>query len=225
MFKNLLDIFTAPMAVFPRLLEKPTVLVPLLILLVAIASIQVGYLTTSDRNFLIDQLVDQAMSTRDTIRESEIRPMYENLNPAVLIGSAVVSTIIILSLLMLITAMYLNFISKFGHETRTYKQWLSLVCWTSMPSLLIVLAAWVTMATGGGQVSMTALQPLSLDFLLGLDSGKQILQQLSLPAFWSMGLLVLGYQHFTGSRLTRAAVITLLPYVLLYGLWAYFSFR
>ena len=224
MIQNLIDIFAAPGQVFPRLLTKPTVLLPLLLVVLAVSSIQVGYIVTSDRNFLIDQLVDQALATSASVRESEIRPVYENLNPAVLIGSAAVSTAVFLCVISLLTAMYLNFVSKFGFEGRTYKQWFSLVCWTSMPTLLIALAAWVTMAIGNGQVSLTALQPLSLDYLLNLNSGKQLLQNLSLPGFWSMGLLVLGYQHFTGSRLGKAALITLLPYVLLYGIWAYFSF-
>jgi len=225
MLKNLFDIFTEPAAVYPRLLAKPSVLLPLLLLITAATSIQVGYIATSDHGFLVDQLVEQALASNPTAPESLIRDNLESMNPTTLMAITGASTCIALTIIMLVTAVYLNFMGKFGFEARTYKQWLSLVCWTGMPSLLIALAAWVTMLVGNGQVSTTALQPLSVDYLLGLDSGKQILQQLSLPVFWSMGLLVLGYQHFTGCTLTRATVIILLPYVLLYGIWAYFSLR
>jgi len=224
MWQYLLDIFTAPKAAFARILQKPTVWLPLLLLMVALASIQVAYITTSDRDFFIDQMVDQALAANSTLREDQIRPAYENLSPNFLMISSAASVVIVLTVILLLTALYLNFMSKFGHEGLRYKHWLSLVCWTSMPSLLVVLAAWVAMLSGDGQVSLGGLQPLSLDELLGIHSGKTILQNLSLPQLWSMGLLVVGYQYFTKSSLRRAAVITMAPYVLIYGIWGWFSF-
>jgi hypothetical protein len=225
MWQNLIDIFTAPKVAFTRILEKPSVLFPLLLLVVVLASIQVGYFATSDRGFLIDQLLDQALTANPSLRAADLRRNYESMNPTVLGVSAGVGTAVVLSVIFSLTAVYLNFMSKFGHEGRSYKHWMSLVCWTSMPALLVGLAAWVVMLGGGGQVPIMALQPLSFDELFGIHSGKPILQNLSLPTLWSWALLVLGYQHFTNSTLTRAAVIALAPYVLLYGIWAWFSFN
>jgi hypothetical protein len=225
MLQNLIDIFAAPRAVFTRLLDKPSVLFPLALLLVAMASIQVGYIATSDHGFLIDQLVDQAIAANPTARESDVRAAYERLDPAVLMGIGAASVCVFLSVILLVNAVYLNFMGKFGHQGRSYRQWLSLLCWCAMPSLLVALAAWVAILGGNGQVSMGALLPLSLDSLLGLNTGKQLLMNLTLPQFWSMALTVLGYRCYTGASITRSAVITLAPFVLIYGLWAWFSFR
>jgi hypothetical protein len=49
MFQNLIDILTAPSAAFARLKEKPTILFPLLLVLIATASVQVGYILLTDR--------------------------------------------------------------------------------------------------------------------------------------------------------------------------------
>ncbi|MCP5144020.1 MAG: YIP1 family protein [Gammaproteobacteria bacterium] len=225
MLQNLVDIFVAPKAVFARLLHKPTVLLPLLLVVLSVASIQVGYITTTDKGFLVDQFIEQALARRPDADEAQLRGVYENLSPTTLIASAAISSAIFITVILLVNALYLSFISKFGHESHRYKHWLSLVCWTGLPVVLTALAAWVTMLTGNGQVSLTALQPLSMDSLLGLNSGKQILQNLSLPQFWAMGLLVLGYRHFTGASLAKSAVVTLAPYVIIYGVWAYFAFR
>jgi hypothetical protein len=224
MWQNLIDIFTAPKAAFARILEKPNVLFPLLILALALGSIQVGYFATSDRGFLIDQMLEQALARNPSLRVADLRRVYENMNTSLLGVGAGVGTAVALSVIFMITAAYLNFMGKFGHEGRTYKQWLSLVLWTSMPSLLAALAAWVVILNGGGQAPILALQPLSIDELFGLHSGKSILQNLSMLQLWSMTLLVLGYQHFTECTLTRAAVVTLAPYVLLYGIWGWISF-
>jgi hypothetical protein len=224
MWQNLIDVFTAPKAVFARILEKPTVLFPLLLLALAMGSMQLGYFMTSDRGFLMDQLMDQALKSNPSARASDLQKAFDSMNTSVVGTISAISSAVAVSAILALTAVYLNFMSKFGHEGYSYKHWFSLVCWTSMPTLLVALAGWVVMLTGGGQVPLTGLQPLGFDSLFGLQSGKTILQNLSLPALWSMALLVLGYQYFTNSTMTRAAVVTLAPYVLLYGIWGWSSF-
>jgi Yip1 domain. len=225
MLQQLLDIFTAPTTAFARIQHKPTVFWPLLLLVVALASIQAGYLSLTDRAFLIDQFVEQAMASNASLNEEQLRPAYESMPMNVLMGTATVGTMVTVLVVCLLMALYLNFMSKFGHEGYTYKHWLSLVCWTSMPTLLIALAAWVAILSGNGRVDLMSLQPLSLDSLLGIDSGKPIMQNLSLPQFWAMALLVLGYRYLTKSTLLRASIITLAPYVLIFGIWGWFSFN
>ncbi|MDR0781878.1 MAG: YIP1 family protein [Pseudomonadales bacterium] len=225
MLQNLIDIFTAPKAVYARILEKPSVFPPLLLQIVALASAQVAYFATVNHGFLVDQMIEQVLATNPSARVADIRRVYENMSPNTMGGIAIFSITVVLSVILLLTAVYLNFVSKFGHEGRSYRQWLSLVCWTNLPILLGALAAWVVILTGNGQVPLTALQPLSLDAVLGLHSGKSLLQNLNLLQFWSLGLLVLGYQHFTNSTLARAAAVTLAPYVVIYGIWAWLSFK
>lgn len=225
MLQNLIDIFTAPRAVFARLREQPSVLLPLLLLIVAMSSIQVGYIATTDRGFFVDQMVEQALNANPTLRESDLRPAYESLSPTFLMVSAGLGTAVTFAVVLLLYAAYLNFMGKFSHDGYRYRHWLSLSAWTGLPALFTALSAWLVMLSGNGQVSMTALQPLSLDTLLGINSGKQLLLNLSLPQFWSSILLVLGYQYWTRCGWLRATLVALAPILLIYGIWGWFSLR
>lgn len=221
MFQNFIDILAAPTAAFERLKTNPTFWFPLLLVMVCIASIQVGYLLLTDFNFLIDQMVDQALASNPNARERDVREAMDNLSPTVLATSAGVASMIAVPLISALYATYLNFVSKFGSPEYSFKHWFSLSCWTGIPTLFVALAAWaVILSSANGQVPQAALQPLSLDSLLALNSGKTILQNLNLPMFWSFALLTLGYRHFTGKSLSKSATITLAPYALVYGIWA-----
>ena len=220
MFQNLIDILTSPNAAIKRLQENPTVLFPLLLLMAAMASMQVGYIMLSDFGYMIDQMVDQAMAVNPNLRENDARALYENLSPTVLAISGGVGTPVFILIIYALYAAYLNFVSKFGKQEYSFKHWFSLICWTSMPTLLVVIAAWVVILTSAtGQISQSDLQPLSIDSLLALNSGSALMQNLSLPQFWALGLLVLGYRHFTGKSIVTSALVALAPYILMYGIW------
>ncbi len=224
MMQNLIDILVAPRAVFARLKQKPDILLPLLLVTLAVASIQPGYVYLTDYNYLIDQMVEQAMNNNPAARESEIRASLENLNPAILAVSGTVGVLIIVPLISVLYAWYLGFIAKFSLQDYGFRHWLSLVSWTGIPTLFVALAAWaVILSSSNGQVPQSSLQALSIDALLALQPSNVVLQNISLPQLWSLALCALGYQHFTGKSLTHSAIVTLAPYVLIFGTWGLIS--
>lgn len=224
MFQNLVDILVAPRAAFARIKDQPTVLLPLLLVTVAVASIQPGYVYLTDFNYLIDQMVEQALSNNPAARESEIRAGLENLSPNLLAISGTVGVLLVVPLISALYAWYLSFIAKFGVQELSFRHWFALTCWTGIPTLFVALAAWVViLSSANGQVPQAALQPLSLDALLALQPSSTVLQNISLPQLWSLVLVTLGYQHFTGKNLTHAAIVTWAPYVLIFGIWALVS--
>jgi hypothetical protein len=221
MMQNLIDILTAPSAVFARLKEKPTILFPWFLIVVSVASSQTGFFLLVDPDYLVDQLVEQALASNPGVGENQLRQNMSNVSPTVFAGSSAIASVVILTVIMALNAVYLNFMSKFGHGQYSFKAWFSMLAWTGIPTLFVALAAWVSiLSANNGLISLASLQPLSIDSLLGLDSNKQLLQNLNLPQFWSMGLMVLGYRHWTGASTTKSAVITLAPFILIYGIWA-----
>lgn len=221
MLNNLIDIIVAPSAVFPRLRERPTVLLPLLLILLATASVQFGYIYLTDPGFLVDQLVEQALASNPNAPEGPLRQAYGSMEPAVMAGAGAVSTIVIVLVILSLNAVYLNFMSKFSFVQLGFKAWLSLLCWTGIPGLFAVLASWVAiLSTANGQLPLSDVSPLSIASLLQIDTRSTLLQQLNLTQFWSMALLVMGYRQWTGKSMLSAALVTLTPYVLIYGIWA-----
>lgn len=220
MLQNLIDILAAPAGVFERLKQKPSILFPLLLVTLAVASIQPGYIYLTDYNYLIDQLVEQAMASNPQARESELRTSLSNLSREVLAISGTVGVLVLVPLISVLYAWYLGFIARFSSSEYGFRHWLSLTAWTGIPTLLTAIAAWaVILSSSNGQIPQSSLQPLSLDALLALDPPNTMLQNLGLPQLWSLGLCVLGYRSFTGKSLTHAAIVALAPYVLIFGTW------
>jgi len=61
-FKNLINILTAPNDAFAAIRDKPTILVPLLLIAILTASVQYRYFQVVDRVFLIEQLIEQTQA-------------------------------------------------------------------------------------------------------------------------------------------------------------------
>jgi hypothetical protein len=223
MFQNLIDIITAPSAAFTRLKEKPTILFPLLLVLIATVSVQVGYVLLTDRGFLADQQMEQveALLPNMTAEQREnARQNVLNQSTVVMILNAGIGTAVFLFLIMALYALYLRFASKFSFVELGWKAWFSLMCWTSVPTVFGALASWVLLlSNSNGQLPMLDLNALNFANLLGL-APEGVLAYLTPLHFWSFALLALGYQNWTKKNLATSALIALAPYIVIFGLWA-----
>jgi membrane protein, antimicrobial resistance system len=221
MFQNLIDIITAPSTAFARIKEKPTIWFPLLLILLMTASVQLGYFLINDPGFVRDNLVEQATATNPDMPQEQkdaIAANYEKININTIAISATVAVFVLIPIILALNALYLSFMAKFSFTQLGWKHWFSLVCWTGVPALFAALASWVVLLTdSNGQIEQAALQPLSVTNLFGIETSNPTLQQFNLMQVWSMALLVLGYHQWTGKNLLTSALITLLPYVVIYG--------
>jgi len=87
------------------------------------------------------------------------------------------------------------------------------------------LAAFVTIfMADSNQLATHSLQPLSLNSLLiHAKPGDPLFtwaSSINLINFWSLYLMTIGYARWTGAELMRSAVIVVLPWVMLFGVWA-----
>ncbi|MGV3592294.1 MAG: YIP1 family protein [Gammaproteobacteria bacterium] len=223
MFQNLIDILTAPSAAFTRLKEKPTILFPLLLVLLTSASVQVGYVLLVDRGFMADQQIEQVEAMFPNVTDAQLEQMRENVlntSTTTLIVSAMVNVALILFVILALYALYLKFASKFSFADFGWKAWMSMVCWTSVPLVFSALASWIVLLTNAnGQVPMQDLNALSFANLLGLEADSGPLFYLSPLYLWCFVLLALGYQHWTKKSFVASALIALGPYILIFGLW------
>ena len=220
MFQNLIDIIAAPSAAFARIKEKPVIWLPLLLILVLTASVQLGYFLLNDEGFVKDTMLEQATANPDMSQEQRnaVEANIENMNVNTIAISSAVAVLIVIPMIMALNAWYLSFMSKFSFTQLGWKHWFSLLCWTGIPGLFAVLASWVVLLTdSNGQVDQAALQPLSIVSLLGIDTRNATLQQFNLMQLWSMALIVMGYHQWTQKSWFSSALITLIPYVVLYG--------
>lgn len=223
MFQNLIDIIASPSAAFARLKEKPTILFPLLLVLVATASVQAGYIALTDRGFLVDQQLDQIRALLTQLSSAQLDEMRQQMmaqGTTGMILQSAISTAIIVFIIMALYALYLRFVSRFSFVELGWKHWMSLVSWTSIPTVFGALASWIMLlGNSNGQLPLADLNPLSFASLLGMPPSGP-LNVLSPLYIWCFVLLALGYQRWTKKSLVASALISLAPYLLIFGLWA-----
>ena len=217
MFNNLINILTSPAEAFKSIREKPAVLVPLLLITLLTASVQWGYFHTVDRDFMIDQLIEQQLAIVN-VPEDQLRTRLENVTPNRLAIQSAVSVIFVVPLILSIFAGYLSLISKFTYDEIRFRQWFSLLCWTGIPALFAVLAGWVViLMNNDGLISLQQIKPLTLNSLVFQSEGRfaSLLNNIDLTQIWSVALMVLGYSQWTGKSPVKSAVIVLAPYLII----------
>lgn len=217
MFNNLINIIAGPKEAFTSIREKPTVLVPLLLITLLTASVQYGYFTTVDREFLIDQLIEQAQSVVN-IPEDQLRAGYESTSTNSIMIQSVISVLLIVPIIMALYAGYLSLISKFTYDEIRYRQWFSLTCWTGIPAIFVAIAGWVVLlGNSDGMISLQGINPLTLNSLIFQTEGRfaSLLNAINLAQIWSVVLMVIGYRQWTGKSGVKATAIICAPYLVI----------
>jgi hypothetical protein len=119
-------------------------------------------------------------------------------------------------------ALYFVFVSNLRDDGFRFKQWFSLVCWSSMPSLIGLFASFfVVLIATNGQIVVEDLNPLSLNALFfKLNASQGLgghLAAFDLTMLWSIALMTLGYANWTQLSYLKALFLVIAPYLVLFG--------
>lgn len=221
------NILTAPSDAFRALDARPTKLLPLLAVMVSTMLVMFWYFTIVD----FDWYIDDSMSIYGNMSEEQLAAMREGMQSmsqtTFKLFGVMGSSVGILAIYIL-QAGYLSMASALNGDKYRFSHWFSLVCWTSLPSLLGVLGMAVTiLMSPNGQISAMDLNPLSLGNL-GMSSSNASVQtmlgSLNLTLIWGAALIVLAYRQWLQSSWIKALSIVLAPYLVILGIWAYFLF-
>lgn len=213
-----------PKKAFNEISERPRILFPLLTLIVASAAVVMWYTSIVDLQWLTDQQIrNSGFASMLTEAQIEARVASADDHPTrsmVLTGIATAASVVILRLL---EALY--YLATARAAQRKYRQWLSLACWTGMPSLLAVIPAAILLATAtSAQIDQASLQALSLNSLIFHrmpgDSGYTLLTNVNLLQLVGSYLAAAGIRAWSGRSWVYGLTIAFLPMVLFYGIWA-----
>lgn len=221
---NVINIFVSPMEVFKSLQVKPTILFPFVLIMTSLVAVYSWYYTMVDFPWAIDQLLAR-MGDNSADEIDQIRKVYEDMGSTGMMVTQNIGIVIMTLLIYSVQAGYLSLISAISGDAIRFRQWFSLTSWAYLIGLLGVLAIAVNiLMSENGQISIYDINSLSLSGM-GLDAGSNISLQslfdtLNLTMFWTLGLMVAGYQNWVNSGYAKASVIVLAPHVLIYGIWA-----
>ncbi len=222
---HLINIFLEPVKVFADLKEKPTFIVPFILVLVATMAMTFMYFMKVDSSWFIDHTLmagGKEMSAAEIAQAKSIMPGAKMMGYISLVSTPIVMTIIVL-----IASLYYLLAGKISGSAIGFKHALSLACWSSMPMVLgaivgLVGVIMMSPQTGLETLMLTRVDPLILQ--LPIDSPwKTLATSFDLLSFWNIFLVALGWKTWGKTSWAEAVTVAIIPSVLIYGgmaLWA-----
>lgn len=220
-------LFTEPARAFAELDARPRSAFPLLLLLVVSAAMLGWYYSQVDLAWLLDAtLRNSPAGARMT--EEQIALVAESRSGPVTVWSSVIAIAVFVLLSRLLEAVWYLLAGKVTNVERSFRHWFALGCWTSLPQVVATLAAApVLLLATTRQLDAGAISPLSLNELffqraMG-DPGYSFLTNVNLLHFVGLALAVYGVRQWSRRSWGFASVFVLLPPVLIFGTWGWFS--
>jgi hypothetical protein len=223
---QLINIFLEPGKVFAELKEKPSFLLPALIVVGASMVSALAYFQTVDPEWFSNQQV-QAMLAQGSSK-AEIAQVQQFLPGARASGWIAAGFVpVMFAIVFSLYGLYYWLAGKIAGQAVSFKQGISLSAWSSMPMLLGALIALIAVFTSSPQSSFESMQLLNVDPLLvqlPLDHGwSSLAKGFSLLNFWVWFLAALGWKTWFRTGWGQALFVVLLPSVVIYGIWAAFA--
>ncbi|MDQ2641912.1 MAG: YIP1 family protein [Pseudomonadota bacterium] len=221
-----------PRRAFAELDARPRFWWPLLVMMLLQAGLALWYVMFVDMEWLVDQQV-RATSLGANLTDAEITRMARTAadQAGFRAGLAAVVGAIALALMTLISALYLLLATKITGLERSFRHWFALAAWCTVPVMLAstLLAGLALLTASNNQVAQAALQPLSLNELaFHLEPGAKgysLFSNVNLLQLVSVYLTAMGLKVWAGRSWTYCIVVAALPFVLVYGIWAFFALR
>jgi hypothetical protein len=222
-------VLTSPTAAFTELRERPRFLVPMLMIILAMVLQMFWYYNVVDIAWLKDHMFNgnarmDAMPTE--ARERFLGAMSKNM----LMWPSIIGMAIMVPLMFVLISAYYLLAGKITNVQYSFKHWMALSAWSSLPMLIGLAAGSIMLLMQGSNAQMgpSELQILSANELFFQLSpahpGAQLLMQLNPITFWTWALSIIAVKLWSNRSWVYSSVFVLLPIVVIFGGWALFAF-
>lgn len=212
--------FYEPGASFRDLKERPASWLPLVLTIVLSMGVFYWFYATVDFSWLVERM----MSAQPDLKPEQREAMQAAMTREIMMYSTLIGVLLATPGFFAIHAVYLLIASKMIDGGLNFVNSFHLAVWSSVPGLLAFPLMALQVATGHGQVGMEDLNMLSLNFLIAHQpigaKWASFFNSLSVPHFWSIATATIGLKVWTGKSAASCFTIAVLPYAVIYGLWA-----
>ncbi|MGY3266396.1 MULTISPECIES: YIP1 family protein [unclassified Lysobacter] len=218
---KLVDIFLQPSKVFAEERERPTFVVPYVVLAVLTVALTLAYFMRVDGNWFVDHMLDAKRATMTAKEIAQARKMMPGAHTMAMFSA--VGGPIGLAVAFALIGLYYWIASKVTGAALNYKHGVSLAAWSSMPGVLGTLVALVGAFTMSPQTPIESLMLTHIDPLMVDTTGShwhRVAQGADLLSLWTLFLAALGWRTFTRASWTQALLVAVLPYLVVYGVMA-----
>jgi hypothetical protein len=226
----LTNIITAPQQAFAAIRERPSVWLPLAIVVGLYCAVSVAYTLSVDLPWMLDQALQQAQNISQADRERALQAALK-IPPSVYAAIGGVGAAIIIPAVFALTSLYYTVVSFATGDGVKFKQWFALASWCAIPIVFGIAASLVHVLAGDARfMRQEELNPFSFGNLLAVDMVgvtrlQRVLLSLDVTAVWSVVLSIVGYQAFTKRSLVLSAVVVLAPLALIIGISTLIALR
>lgn len=214
------NVFLAPSPTFTRLKSKTNAWLPLVVSILLTLAIMVWWVDTLDFDWMREHMLASQPNAKPEVREA----MAKFMTPKSMMWSTGISAVAGTLLIAAVTAVYYLLAGKVIGSPLGYGKWFGFAVWTSVPRLLALPLSALQIVTSHGQLAPEDLNMVSLNYLLFhlplSNHWASLLGSLDLTTFWSMALATIGLKAWTGRPTGTCLTVVLLPYLVIYGLWA-----
>jgi len=218
-FAALMAMFYEPTKAFGMLETKRHSWFPLVLLMASSCVLMLWYFNVVDFAWMLDTMT---ASIKDPAAREQASAM---MSKSTMQTMGIAGSLVVLPLFMALYAVYFLLVAKaMNNDSFGFGAGFGLAAWSSVPSLLMLpLGAMQIMLSSNYQLTTSELNPLTLNQLLFqypmMHPLSGPLDMLSVPFFWSILLMIIGFQVFAKVSRATAAKVVLIPHVTVFGLW------
>lgn len=214
------NVFLEPTPTFARLKGKTNAWLPLLVSILLSLAVMFWWVDTLDFDWLREHMLAAQPAAKPEVRAA----MAKFLTPKTMMWSSGIGAVGGTVLISAISALYYLIAGKVIGSSIGYGKWFGFSVWTSVPRLLVVPLSMLQILTSHGQLAPEDLNMVSLNYLLFhlpvSNHWAGLVGSIDLTTFWSLALATIGLKAWTGRPGGTCLTVALLPYVVIYGLWA-----
>jgi hypothetical protein len=214
------NVILEPSPTFARLKAKTSAWLPLLVLILLSLAIMYWWVTTLDFGWLREHMLSAQGNAKPEMRAA----MERSLTPTSMLWMSGIGAVAGTLVALAVSALYYLVASKVMGVPIGYGKWFGFSVWTSVPRLLTLPLSALQIMTSHGRLAPEDLNMVSLNYLMFhlplTNPWASLLGSLDLSMFWSIVLAVIGLKAWTGRSTGTCVTVALLPYVIVYGLWA-----
>lgn len=196
---------------------------PLLVTVLFAAGLFIYYYSWVDFEWLVEETIRQIPVEDRAESEDAIRQFMQ---PGSSMWTTVIAVVVMTFIIYTIQSTYLHLANKIitGMDIG-FGSWFSFAVWTSFVGVFGTLAAFVMIfMADSNQMSTQSLAVTSLNalFIHASPGDKWFTwgSSLTLINFWTLYLMSIGFARWTGVAMTKATVIAVLPWAIIFGVWA-----
>ena len=220
------NIFVAPGQAYDQIREHTAWLWwPMLLVIATSLGFMAWYMSTVDVHWMMLQTLQHNPMIAGKLDADQIQKIAAGTTRNSLLIRSSLGVVIGVPLVYAVLTLYYFLAAKVtGYEVKGYGQWFNFTSWSNMPVIVSTLvSALVYLMRGSHQVlagdlDWTSLNALFFHQSIG-DSWYSLLSGLRLTMFWSIGLSIYGMSRWTRRSMGNTAIVVLLPYVVIYGIW------